>query len=351
MALFSRRPKSSADAADVEDAVEQHADTASELADPALPADGGPSQPEPAPTPDEVHPQVGISTSSFGGFGSTQAPEAPAVAAPSTGEAPPPTETLPGLPDNVLLRDALAALGPDPEAPAILNVARQLLQGNVYLRVQGDAQALLSAGEDLPLAVASRDDGQFVMLFSGGAGLAAAVTADGDTQTSAMGQEAGAVLQYVLRGDFAGVVIDQASAPAAAVLPRALIERAVEEMDPEQTIKHLLAGPRTDATAAEVVQAMTEKNVWIAVNRASEGDAWGVAESRTAEGDRTLEVFSHPLEVVALGRGDQPMPFTAAQLGSALAGDDGISGVVIDPAGPWIRLTRSDLAPIVALAE
>lgn len=338
MALFSRRPKSSS--ADPESHLESTDEPVSvEAADATVPV--------------ESTPQVSISTSSFGGFGAAQgAPAAPSDPAPqSSGEAPPQTETLPGLPDNVLLRDALAALGEDPEPPQIFNVARQLLQGNVYLRVQGDAQALLSAGQDLPLAVATRDDGRFVMLFSGGAALAAAVASDGDTQTSAMGQAVATVLEYVLRGEFEGVVIDQASAPASVVLPRALLARAVEEWDPELTLKHLLCAPRTDATAGAIAAAMSTRGLWIAVNRASEADAWGVAESRTAEGDRALEVFSHPLEVVALGRGDQPMPFTPAQLANALASDEGITGVVLDPAGPWIRLNRAELAPVLALAE
>ncbi|MBN9190321.1 MAG: hypothetical protein BGO37_11935 [Cellulomonas sp. 73-92] len=339
MALFSRRPKPS-DAAPGTDA----ADTS----DPAGTAESEAAAPLTDAAADEAAvPQVGISTSSFGGFGSTQVEAAPEP----SGEAPPPEESLPGLPDNVLLRDALAALDEDPDAAQIFNVARQLLQGNVYLRVKGDAQALLRAGEDLPLAVATRDDGQFVMLYSGGVALAEAVNADGDTQTSAMGQAIQTVLQYVLRGEFAGVVIDQSSAPASVVLPRALIGRAVEEMDPELTLKHLLAAPRTDATAAAVVEAMTTAPLWVAVNRASEEDAWGVAESHTPAGERILDVFSHPLEVVALGRGDQPTPFTAAQLAAALASDAGLSGVVLDPGGPWIRLTRAQLAPVLELAE
>ncbi len=42
---------------------------------------------------------------------------------------------------------------------------------------------------------------------------------------------------------------------------------------------------------------------------------------------------------------------TAAQLAGALRNDEGIAGVLIDPGGPWIRLSRDDLAPILALAD
>ena len=314
------------------------------------------SAPADVPAPDADGPageapaaQVTISTTSYGGFGADTAAQ-PAPVAP-TGEAPASTQTIPGLPDNVVLRGALAALGDDPAGPEILDVARQLFQGNVYLRIKGNAQELVDSGADLPLAIATRDDGQFVMVYSGGEALAAAVNADGDAETSAMGQAAPAVLQYVLQGDFAGIIIDHASAPASVVLPRALIERMFAEMDPALTLKRLVAGPRTAQTVGEVAQALATVPLWIAVNRASDDDDWGVAESRTETGERILPVFSHPLEVVALGRGDQPMPFEPAKLGAALRGDEGIDGIVVDPAGPWIRIDRADLGPVLALPE
>lgn len=303
----------------------------------------------------DAAPHVGISVSAYGGFGAAPAartaqPEASATEQ-ATGEAPPQTESLPGLPDNVIVQAALAALGDDPQPHEVLNVARQLLQGTLYLRVKGDAQALVAAGEEIPLAIATRDDGRFVLAYSSGAALAAAVNADGDTETSAMGQAAPLVLQYVLQNRFDGIIIDQASAPASVVLPLALVERMFTEIDPALTLKHLISQPRTPQTSAAVGEAVAAAPLWIAVNRASEDDDWGVAESRMDDGTRILPVFSHPLEVVAVGHGDQPMPFTAAQLGSVLREDTGIAGVVVDPAGPWIVLGRDDLGAVLALPE
>lgn len=374
MALFSRGSKASgADedvtqpAGDEADAVAQVSGAATDAASAAEAspaAEGSPASeasaaredstaPEASTAPEDsaqdAAPHVSISTSSYGGFGADTTPQS-APAAP-TGEPPAPAETIPGLPDNVVLRGSLAALGENPEPHEILAAARQLLQGNVYLRVKGNAQELMSAGESLPLAIATRDEGQFVMMYSSGAALSAAVQADGDTETSAMGQPGPAVLQYVLQGDFAGIMVDHASAPAAVVLPRALIERIVAEWDPEGTLKKLVSGPRTDQTPAQVAEALTTAPLWIAVNRASENDDWGVAESRTEAGERILPIFSHPLEVVALGRDDRPMPFSPAQLGQALRGDTGIAGIVVDPAGPWLRVNREQLSAVMALPE
>lgn len=381
MGLFSRRKKSDpvpeegieAGEQPVQPAGDAHAagaagTSAEDSADAAEPDEpGNPDEPDDPEPEGAGSPAVGISVSSFNGLGGAPAASgsaaspapAPAAAAPASApafrrgpaEAPAPTGSIAGLRDNVLLRDALAALRPSPEAAQLVNVARQLLQGHVFLRVRGDARALLAAGEPLPLAVAERAGKQYVLAYSSGAALQASVRADGDTATSAMGQPVLAVLAHVLAGSHEGLVIDNSSAPARAVLPRPILERAVAEADPQLRVKTLLAAPRTDATAGELVEAMIAAPLWVAVKRADDGALVGVAESRTAQGERYLEVFSHPLEALVLGRGDQAVPVTTAQLATALARDSGLAGVSVDPAGPWMRVVRADLAPLLAHAE
>lgn len=350
MALFSKRSSESEDPSDVTaDAAVEPADAADATAEPAADA--------PAPA-------VGISVSSFDGFGaSAPAPaagdplgqdesgSAPAAAPVIDGAPPAPRETLAGLPDNVLLEDALGALGEDPEAHELIGVARQLFQGMVYLRVQGNAEEIMGRGENLPLAIASRDDGEFLLVFSGGKGIATAVQQDGEQESSAMGQTGPAVLEYVLANQFAGIILDHGSAPASVVLPRALLEQAYTERDPDGTIKALLSGPRTPEVRTAVAGALASSPVWVAANRESEDAEWGIAQSHSPSGERILELFTHPLEVVAVGRGDQPAQVPASQLAEILVGDEEIAGVVIDPAGPWMLLSRAELAPLLALGE
>ncbi|MEX0152305.1 SseB family protein [Microbacterium sp. LMI1-1-1.1] len=354
MALFSRRNKS-----DSEDASADRPDSTIEPGeqpvDPAGPSDADTTAPGDA-APADAAPTVNISMSSFRGVGAASPTEPPVAARPSArqpgpAEAPVGSESIPGLRDNALLGIALSELTDPPQNADLLNVARQLLQGHVFLRVKGDARALLAEGKELPLAVASRGDEQLVLAFTGGNALRASVSADGDHDTSAMGQPIMALLRHVLAGPYGGIVLDPASSPARAVLPRPLLERMVEQADPELRIKTALSETRTDETAAAVVAAiLAEVPLWIAVNRTEEGGPVGVAESRSATGERYLEVFSHPLELLALGRGDQPLPLKVEQLAKALAGDEGLTGLLIDPAGPWIRLTRDDLAPVIARA-
>lgn len=347
MALFSKRSSAPEDPRDAKaDEVEPQVDA---------PAPAEPEASEPAP-------QVGISVSAFDGFGAAApAPSAgdphgddesePTLAAAVNDGAPPePRETIPGLQDNVLLEDALAALGDDPQPHELIGVARQLFQGLVYLRVQGNAEEVMARGDNLPLAIANRDDGEFLLVFSGGKGIATAVQQDGEHESSAMGQTGPAVLEYVLSGTFAGIILDHGSAPASVVLPRALLEQAFTERDPDGTIKALLSGPRTPEVRAQVAQALATSPVWVAANRESEDAEWGIAQSHSPSGERILELFTHPLEVVAVGRGDQPAQISGAQLADILLSDAELAGVVIDPAGPWMLLSRSEISPLLALA-
>ena len=349
MALFSRRDKRT-------DAPEP------EPADPTAEAEAREAAARVLDGAAEQVPSVGISVSSFGGLGAA-APTRPARPAPGEPQpvlrgpqlAPEQSDTVPGLRDNALLRDALASLGENPEPVELLRVGRQVLQNHLFLRVKGDARALLGEGKNLPLAVVRNGDQRWVLAYSSGAALQRAFQEDGDADTSAMGQPVLAVLSHVLQGDYTGIIIDPASSPARLVLPKALLQQMVEQADPALTLKTLLAGPRTDETAAQIAHAMTEAPLYVAVNKSqpdpSGADRLGVAEGRDSDGNRILELYSHPLEVVAMGRGDQPLPFTAQQLATALAGHEQLRGVVLDAAGPWIQLTREDLAPVIALAE
>lgn len=359
MALFSRRPKDVPDSEGTDAAPGAAADPGTDApaasdvtatstdaaADPAIPA----AEPDPAAA---AAASVSISVSSYGGLGATS-PATPKLQPRRTGraatkEAPTNAETVAGLRDNVLVREALARLGDGTAPQALLDVARQMLQGHLFLRVKGDARTLLAEGRELPLAVIKVDeDRQFALAYSSGAALQASVRADGDVDTSAMGQPVLSVLRHVLAGPYEGLIIDQSSAPARAVLPRPLLEKVMEKVDEQLTVKTLLAAERTDATAGDVASALARVPLWVAVGKVDDGRP-GLAEGRADDGSRYLEVYSHPVEVAVMGRGDQAAPLTGAQLARALDGDSGLSGVIVDPAGPWIRLSRDELAPVFA---
>ncbi|MDZ8274679.1 SseB family protein [Microbacterium aquimaris] len=367
MAFFSRRKREDSEP----DRSREGASEPTESTDAPKTDDDATSSPEVDAA--EAAASVNISMSSFRGLGGGQAtPTAPrgsdasssmvadaqasrpggtddATATPKQG-GPARAESIPGVRDNVPVREAIKKLPDTAPADGLLEVARQLLQGHLFLRVKGDARALLSEGKNLPLAVTKIGEKQFVLAYSSGAALQKSLAADNDAQTSAVGQPVSAVLKYVLSGTYAGLIIDPASAPARAVVPRELIEKMLEQADEKLAIKTLLSSPRTDSTPEAVVEAIPGARLWVAVGKAPDGEKMGIAQGRADDGTRYLEVFTHPLEVAAMKRKDQPAPVTAAQLAGALTADPEIGGIVIDPGGPWIRLSRDQLAPVIALA-
>lgn len=350
MALFSRRDKNpqAPDPDEVDDAARASepgdADTIAPVSEAGVDAT----------TPEEVVPQVNISVSTFGKAAAAPAPATPPGARRTTrgpAEAPAQTESVPGLPDNVVVREALAALPEQLEPADVVALMRQLLQGHLFVRVRGDARALLAEGKDLTMAVSAIGDDRYLLAFTGGDALQASVGSDGDTQTSAMGQPALAILRNVVAGPYAGLIIDHASPGRRAILPKALVEKALADADPAATIKNLLVQPRTDQIAAKIAAALATTRVWVAAGKvAGDENRLGVSEVRGTDGSRHLEVFTHPLEVAVLGRSDRAVPLTPEQLAKALAADEGLTGVVVDPAGPWIQLDRAQLAPVIALS-
>lgn len=370
MALFSRRKKSADDPVPVSEpaSVDETTGGGDEA---ASSSDAAPAAP--APT-------VGISVQAFRGVGAAAGPEvvlpsenaepaAPPVrktpaSAPSAPQQPvnralplapalPPeqTESIPGMKDNVLLREALAELADGATNEQLLGVLRQALQGHLYLRVHGDAGAQLTEGEQLSIAVVRDGDRSFMLAFSSAKAVRESVQRETEpTAKAAVAQPVLSVLQQAVAGEFTGLILDNASAPHRAVFPLDVLKRAAEQAQGDVVLKTLLAAPRQADSTARIAEALAKTKVWVAVNDGSGSGQVGIAEAQTADGRRFLQLFTHPLEVVALGRGDRPLPFTPEQLAGLLTKHTAVAGVLLDPAGPSIILERDVLAPVMVLA-
>lgn len=379
MGLFSRAKK--------QDDVTSESAPAAEATAAKAPADAviGAGSPAPESADEAPAPVVTVSVQAFRGVGSPSgpavaapvdapvpghdlvdpivddAPTAPSAASVPAGRPPLPlapadppeqTESIPGMPDNVLLREALAALSEGASQNELLGVLRQSLQGSLFLRVSGDAGEQIKEGKSLAVAVVNDGENSFMLAFSSAAAVRDSVQAGDEdpSQTSAVVQPVQAVYQNVVDGPFAGLIIDNASEPHRVVFPSEILQRALEEADPTFAVKALLAAPRAADSEARVAEALTTARLWVAVSDVDGDGQYGVAEAHTADGARYLQLFSHPLEVIALGRGDQPLPFDAAQIGAVLVQQPGINGVLVDAAGPAIAVGRDALAPVIALA-
>lgn len=384
MALFSRRKKSA------DDAVAPAAETEETVAgSDAVNTDHGATEVE---QPVEQHveaPSIGISVQAFRGVGAEAGPEValptsdapsetaspasrPAQAAPTAQPAasarpaaveerrlplasplpPEQTETVAGMKDNVLLREALTEIEAGASNDQLLGVMRQALQGHLYIRVNGDARAQISEGKPLSVAVVrDNDDRQFMLAFSSARAVRDSVQLEADpAATSAVAQPVTSVLQQVVSGDFAGLIVDNASAPHRVVFPTDLLQKTLEQADVEMTVKSILAAPREQDSALKVGEALAVKRMWVAVNEGDGSGQAGIAEAQTTDGRRFLQLFSHPLEVIALGRGDRPLPFEPEQLAKVLSSHSDMSGVIVDSAGPSIIVEREALTPVLALA-
>lgn len=383
MALFSRRKKSDDDAVTPADTSENEA--AASLDAPVSESVDAPAEPEVAV------PTIGISVQAFRGVGAAAGPEValpdseetPTAAAPVAPAAPaakvtrppqpidptapveagerrlplapvlPPeqTETVPGMKDNVLLREALTQIEAGATNEQLLGVMRQALQGHLYIRVNGDARAQMSEGKPLSVAVVRDEDRQFMLAFSSAAAVRDSVKLEDDpAATSAVAQPVTSVLQQVVSGDFAGLIVDNASAPHRVIFPTELLEKTLEQADVDMKVKSLLAAPRAQDTTKKVGEALATTRMWVAVNDGSGTGQVGIAEAQTTDGKRFLQLFSHPLEVIALGRGDRPLPFAPEQLAKVLSSHEEMAGVIVDAAGPSILVERSALAPVLVLA-
>jgi len=128
-----------------------------------------------------------------------------------------------------------------------------------------------------------------------------------------------------------------------------VLQKALEQADRNMTIKTLLAAPREQDSPRKVGDALATTKMWVAVNDGGEKGQVGIAEAHTADGRRFLQVFSHPLEIVALGRGDKPMPFEPEQLAQVLSGHHALAGVIVDSAGPSLVVERAALGAVLAL--
>ncbi len=360
MALFSRRKKSDGTDAPAEESTQEESPVASEeeqdipevaisvQAFRGVGAQAGPavSLPDenPSATPAGPVPRPTVPVRSAAEPGPRRLPLAPVLP-------PAQTETVPGMRDNVLLRTALAELGEKPTNEQLIGVLRQALQGHLYLRVHGDARALVSEGKPLSVGVIRDGERSFMLAFSSaGAVRAALQREETSAATSAIAQPVMTVLQQVVSGGFTGLIIDNASAPHRAVFPSEILQRALEQSDVDMTVKTLLATPHDAQTPERVGEALTKAKTWVAVGNGEDGAPVGIAEAQTADGRRFLQIFSHPLEVVALGRGERPMPFTPERLGKILNDHTELAGVIVDPAGPTVLVEREALVPVMALA-
>jgi len=328
MGLFSKRNASDARSA----AVEAETSAPEDEVDP------------PAEAPETV-PQVSISVTTVNAAART--PEAP-VSVPAAAPAPAPAPVEPD--SNVDLAQALTALAEGGDERAMMHVLRQSIQGKLLLStsLDGVSEEDKAAGR-VPLGVHRDPDGAvYLLAFTSPRELEKTRTAEGPV--SGVAVDAVWALRQATGDGYAGIVLNPADGKASAVVPKTLIVRLFGDGRNNDAAKQALAQPREADALQRLVAALAAHGGFVAgraeVDEDGNRKTVGIAETRLGE-RRLLEVFTSPIEIAALGRGDDAYPVTAAELAAALRSDEGITGIIVNPAAPWLDVDRAQLAPLL----
>lgn len=328
MGLFSKRNASDARSAAVE-------------AETSAPED----EVDPAAEATETVPQVSISVTTVNAAART--PEAP-VSVPAAAPAPAPAPVEPD--SNVDLAQALTALAEGGDERAMMHVLRQSIQGKLLLStsLDGVSEEDKAAGR-IPLGVHRDPEGAvYLLAFTSSRELEKTRTADGPVTGVAV--DAVWALRQATGDGYAGIVLNPADGKASAVVPKTLIVRLFGDGRNNDLAKQALAQPREPDALQQLVAALAAHGGFVAgraeVDEDGNRKTVGIAETRLGE-RRLLEVFTSPIEIAALGRGDDAYPVTAAELAAALRSDEGITGIIVNPAAPWLDVDRAQLAPLL----
>ncbi|MGK9146257.1 SseB family protein [Plantibacter flavus] len=311
-------------------------------------AEAVPSAPEPevAAEQAEAVPHVPISVTTVSSAART--PEAP-ISVPAAPVAP----ASNAEPDaNVDLAQALTALAEGGDERAMLHVLRQSIQGKLLLSTNLDGvSAEDQAAGRVPLGVHRDPEGAvYLLAFTSHSELEKTRTAEGPV-TGVVVSALWALRQAGGEG-YAGIVLNPAAGKASVVVPKTLIARLFGDGQNNDLAKEALAQPRDADALEQLVAALAAHGAFVA-GRAEldeEGNRKSIGIAETRLGDRRLlEVFTAPIEIAALGRGDDAYHVTAAELASALRSDEGITGIIVNPAAPWLDVDRAQLAPLLAV--
>lgn len=253
--------------------------------------------------------------------------------------------------DNFVLRAALTEVTATPTRAQLVAVCRQLLQGDLILTANGDFLDQFIRRDNPHIGLVVEGGRKLLAAFSTQETFDQLRASQGNPhETYSVTKKAAEVLDQVISGGFDGLVVDQASAPHRVSIPTQVIQSLLAEAEPNFTIKTLLAAPRDAETIASLVEALTTTNTWAGGHESDAGQiALAQIENPDGSGNYLL-LFSHPWEVTVLGNSDRPLVMAPKDLARTLAAQPEIAGVIIDPAGPSIAVSRKALERVVALA-
>lgn len=251
------------------------------------------------------------------------------------------------LVDNDRVRRAVAAFSADPKQETMLDVLRASMTGELLLDVTGSELDIsggrLHAGSTLRINQRLGPDGQRALLaFTSNAEIAR-IHPDGARYQS-IAQPAAAVLELARRQGAAWLYIDPAEKTAA--LSAADIDFALRHPRNDRLSAAIAAVDAGTGSRAEVITALVAEGPLLLAGQRAEGQGGDeppqLRVTRRDDGTTALLAFTSAPEVAARDLRDGIVATTTTHVLEQLQRGP-FASIVLNPAGPWIELSREEL--------
>ncbi len=253
------------------------------------------------------------------------------------------------LVDNAPLRYAIAQFAETSEQSAYLEVVRNILHGALLLDTTGSEIAMtedgasIAAGSTFAFREGTGPDGERALFAFTRQAEVAKMHEDEPAAVQTLAQPAAATLAFALEHGYTWLYLDPAGPTCGVKLADIQFALKTERNDAVKTALDT-DGPTWKKNAVIDALALGGKLLY-AVNQTPEGVQ--VRTSTNPEGQSVALAFTSAAEVVVRSTADSWAAIDVSRIVSDALGEH-FSGLVINPAGPWVELGRDDLLQVQA---
>lgn len=245
--------------------------------------------------------------------------------------------------DNIPLRTAVEAFAAAPDQNTYFEVLRAALQGDLLLDATGSELQFtpdgssLAAGSTLNFHEGTAPDGGRALFAFTNQEQAQKMHPDAPDDVQTIGQSAVGTLGFGQAQDYAWLYIDPAG-PTCALRVHDI--QFVLRNDHNDAVKHAL-GSGPDHRAATIEALAAGGTLLYGVAEHEDGSV-EILTSMSPEGEPVYLAFTSAAEVLAR---DPSVAVAAVDIARIVADAavEPFAGLVINPSGPWIALTRDEL--------
>lgn len=263
---------------------------------------------------------------------------------------------------NTDVASALGRWAEEKNAHTFYDVLRRCSRGQLLYDVTGSDIRMegttMAAGSRIGLRTHAMEDGsQYLLVFTSDAEITR--THPAGTNTSSIVQSALDAVRFGASESFAGIILDAGAGPASCIVTADEIRRALPA-DPGVAVelKEALAGPSLPGRREETLAALARATVvYVPVEQAAAGSGSTRPDGAPAisvptvagPGGRTFSAaFTSPAEVWSWLPGAQAYPTSVAHAVSAALAQPDHDGLMVNPGGPPLIVTRRELETLAA---